>query len=745
MSDESPSQTPEQTNPDTQTDKPSSAQSRNESPKPRVPSALTVENLRKHEEDTEVVDVVQLMIKNTEESVESSKSPLKVNSEGRPTDADNDSAQIENVAQSEENINLIEEEQIENDKKVIPLDGVDFKALGGNVWLQRKNATLAPIATREEVRGFKLSGEEYTAISIDVQTDESYLAEYYGYIIEPNMEEIHSRPVLGIAATDVASFTSERRRRKHITSDISSAEIADDESVLHISKSGESDANKKTDHSSTVESDHEDANIVVEIPESEIVGQYSPDTISSVGPPTILKYKTESDVPRVISEEKETGSPGNALWEGLPDERRDYYSNLIDEMRKMREEKSEIEKDLINIGPGSSNSSRQDARDKGKEREKEKGKLRESKSQLKQAAGNAGASGQMMANQTNFYTFARQLKTVNYSLSSEKCMEEGWTIRPLTPEPPQEAQPEIFVYDPCKDVITGKRIRQTFVQKFHLNGMSFLTVFPDGTGNVWYQSGNVAISIIATDKIGKMTFILHDDVATDDCYNIQGVFEPSGHCACYYPSGRVRLLLSHVGGEFFNTDGDRMKKWQWRDQLTHVHAPPFQPITFSLNRNIGVRVLSQEVIYITFADGSRSIRFNAGTRLRFKPAAFLPKIQQLDPDLVILHEKRLHIQSIVEKLNNNLRFPNSPRLKKLKLPGYLASELERTMKIRQQLQEGEFTQLTGKKSRSKKSVSSKMSSEIPVLPKRQLKRLPFYPKLAENLEFEEIKPVVIVN
>lgn len=33
--------------------------------KPRVPSALTVENVKKHEEETHAIDVVELMTKNT--------------------------------------------------------------------------------------------------------------------------------------------------------------------------------------------------------------------------------------------------------------------------------------------------------------------------------------------------------------------------------------------------------------------------------------------------------------------------------------------------------------------------------------------------------------------------------------------------------------------------------------------------------------------------------------------------------
>lgn len=30
-------------------------------------------------------------------------------------------------------------------------------------------------------------------------------------------------------------------------------------------------------------------------------------------------------------------------------------------------------------------------------------------------------------------TVTRQMKTITYSLASTKCMDEGWTVKPLTP------------------------------------------------------------------------------------------------------------------------------------------------------------------------------------------------------------------------------------------------------------------------------------------------------------------------
>ena len=42
---------------------------------------------------------------------------------------------------------------------------------------------------------------------------------------------------------------------------------------------------------------------------------------------------------------------------------------------------------------------------------------------------------------TIYVIVTRQMKTIQYALSSPKCMDEGWTIKPATP-PPEEPPPE---------------------------------------------------------------------------------------------------------------------------------------------------------------------------------------------------------------------------------------------------------------------------------------------------------------
>ena len=76
-----------------------------------------------------------------------------------------------------------------------------------------------------------------------------------------------------------------------------------------------------------------------------------------------------------------------------------------------------------------------------------------------------------------------------------------------------------------------------------------------------------------------------------------------------------RLYLDQYGGLELDNTGSKKKKWSWKDQETHVHAPPFQPICFGINKNLAVRVMSQENISVTFSAKQRSCKFNVGKQI----------------------------------------------------------------------------------------------------------------------------------
>lgn len=54
-----------------------------------------------------------------------------------------------------------------------------------------------------------------------------------------------------------------------------------------------------------------------------------------------------------------------------------------------------------------------------------------------------------------------------------------------------------------------------------------------------------------------------------------------------------RLYMNAHGGIELNRHGGKRKRWQWYFIKGHVHAPPFQPLCFPLNKVISVRLLDQ--------------------------------------------------------------------------------------------------------------------------------------------------------
>ena len=84
--------------------------------------------------------------------------------------------------------------------------------------------------------------------------------------------------------------------------------------------------------------------------------------------------------------------------------------------------------------------------------------------------------------------------------------------------------------------------------------------------------------------------------------------------------------MDPFGGVELDPRGGRKRKWTWKDwRMQHVHAPPLQPITFSLTPRIGVRILSQENQTLTFTCRNRSVRFQVGAKLKVRQLVFTPE------------------------------------------------------------------------------------------------------------------------
>ncbi|EDO33633.1 predicted protein [Nematostella vectensis] len=410
--------------------------------------------------------------------------------------------------------------------------------------------------------------------------------------------------------------------------------------------------------------------------------------IPSIGPPAILQYIKESQHPPLTNEELEERDIGGEFLkksvfsgpcmfckeevlpfptieeiESLSPEQLfccPQYERFIKFELTHRGDESHIRDELIDIKPHPPYGTKA-ARRAAKERAAERAREREMERQ--KAAGNP----------TNFYALTRQMKTINYSLASTKCMEEGWTVKPRSPTPSIDGQGEDQFVIEVNPLQMQKR---AFLERFYEDGQRFLLVLPDGTGCCYYPSGNIAVLITSTER-GKFNYLVYED---SDEFDIQHTgtlasFDPTGHGTCYFRNGAVRLVVDPFGGVLLDSSGTRKKKWLWHNHKTHVHAPPFQPITFSLTKQLAIRCLSQNKIVITYTHGKHTAKFNVGSKLK-AVRNLKPPIDRDEHELHLAEVKQF-INILLDRTQNALRLPNYPRLDKIPLPQRLQKTMRR--------------------------------------------------------------------
>ncbi|GCB63535.1 hypothetical protein scyTo_0013218 [Scyliorhinus torazame] len=127
------------------------------------------------------------------------------------------------------------------------------------------------------------------------------------------------------------------------------------------------------------------------------------------------------------------------------------------------------------------------------------------------------------------------LKTISYRLSSEYCRKQGWTLRPSLPVFVKSEDLSIFI--PSAESYKEPKRPLGIVEKYYSDGQKFLTRFPDGTGNVFYPSGNIAILISAFHR-GQFVYFIFQDM--DWNAKFLGFFRSNGHGTCYLPNGLIR-------------------------------------------------------------------------------------------------------------------------------------------------------------------------------------------------------------
>ncbi|NWX45670.1 ERIP6 protein, partial [Steatornis caripensis] len=193
-----------------------------------------------------------------------------------------------------------------------------------------------------------------------------------------------------------------------------------------------------------------------------------------------------------------------------------------------------------------------------------------------------------------------------------------------------------------------------------------------------YPSGNLAIIVVREQR--RFTCIVQEDKPRNA--QIQAVFKSNGRSNCCYPNGAVWINMSIHGGQYFDQAGSRVRSWTWPNSATssgpHI---PLSPIFLSLNRHVGVRILGQDKIIVSFLAMGQQAKFNVGTKVQGSDVGQLPPPARLGEDDLMLLAFRVRILWLLDKLRGCLNFPSNEQWDKIKPPAYLTTQTSKVLQL----------------------------------------------------------------
>ncbi|XDA79859.1 hypothetical protein R6Z07F_009853 [Ovis aries] len=192
---------------------------------------------------------------------------------------------------------------------------------------------------------------------------------------------------------------------------------------------------------------------------------------------------------------------------------------------------------------------------------------------------------------------------------------------------------------------------------FYPNEIIFQILFPDGSGQIYYPSGHLAMLILSI-KEGKFTYIILEDSAKT-C--IRALINNSGHATFHDENGDIWLSLSQNLGYYFAKD-EYQKAWNWWDLSLHVHAPPIQPISLKINQYIEVQIRSQDKIIFHFTHHEKRICLNLGTKYKYITLEVLSEMKKKSVLEMEVSPTAQKIQILLGKMSRILRLLTIPDL-----------------------------------------------------------------------------------
>ncbi|XP_037382905.1 glutamate-rich protein 6B isoform X2 [Talpa occidentalis] len=177
----------------------------------------------------------------------------------------------------------------------------------------------------------------------------------------------------------------------------------------------------------------------------------------------------------------------------------------------------------------------------------------------------------------------------------------------------------------------------------------FQIIFADGSGQIHYPSGNLALLILSTKK-REFTYIILEDSRKQ---NVRALIDNSGHVTFYDEDEEIWLSLSQNLGYYF-PKGKFQKAWNWWNLSIHVHAPPFCSISLEINKYIKIQIRSQDNIKLCFTHQAQRIYLNLGTKYKFIPPEILSEMEKKTILEVEIDSRVQKIQVLLGKMSKIL-------------------------------------------------------------------------------------------
>ena len=115
----------------------------------------------------------------------------------------------------------------------------------------------------------------------------------------------------------------------------------------------------------------------------------------------------------------------------------------------------------------------------------------------------------------------------------------------------------------------------------------------------------------------------HRLLASINCYSLwlasgRANLKVELQCSCLWfsISFLLRVYINILGGQYSDQAGNRVRAWNWSSSATSSPFVSFKPVFLALNHYVGIRILEQDKISVTFLAMGQQARISVGTKVK---------------------------------------------------------------------------------------------------------------------------------